>query len=152
MTYVSLDLIIPVILAATASFDLLKVFGRDLMMLQQNSYRNERYTRWFSNSGESTSIGRIACCIGLLFLLVHHIPLLAGAAIATIITIWQSVRLSRVKYKKPLVWTARAKRIYAVMIALAVIAATVFGACFGIKILCVTLMLQLVVSNRKSVV
>ncbi len=73
MTYVSLDLIIPVILAATASFDLLKVFGRDLMMLQQNSYRNERYTRWFSNSGESTSIGRIACCIGLLFLLVHHI-------------------------------------------------------------------------------
>lgn len=146
MTYVSLDLIIPVILAATASFDLLKVFGRDLMMLQQNSYRNERYTRWFSNSGESTSIGRIACCIGLLFLLVHHIPLFAGAAIATIITIWQSVRLSRVKYKKPLVWTARAKRIYAVMIALAVIAATVFGACFGIKILCVTLMLQLVVS------
>lgn len=146
MTYDSLDLTLSVILTVTASSDLLKVFSRDLMMLQQNSYRNERYTRWFSQSGESTNIGRIFCCIGLLFLMVHHIPFFAGAAVAAIITVWQFVNLWHAKYKKPLVWTARAKRIYGVMTALAAIAAVLFGVLFGLRGACITLMLLLVIS------
>ncbi|MDE6528167.1 MAG: UDP-N-acetylmuramoyl-tripeptide--D-alanyl-D-alanine ligase [Muribaculaceae bacterium] len=146
MTYDSLNIILSIVLAVTASLDLFKVFSRDLMMLQQNSYRNERYMRWFSNAGESTNPGRIACCIGLLFLLVHHIPFFAGAAVAVIITAWQLIRLCRITYKKPLVWTSRAKRIYGVMLALAAIAAAGFGIAFGMKALCVTLMLLLVIS------
>lgn len=146
MTYDSLDLTLAVILAAAASSDLLKVLSRDLMMLQQNSYRNERYFRWFSNSGESTNIGRIFCCIGLLFILVHHIPFFAGAAVATTITLWQCVNLFRAKYKKPLVWTARARRIYGVMIALSTIAVALAGVFFGMRALCIILMLLLVVS------
>ena len=81
------DTVLAIVLTITAAIDLMKVFGRDLMMLQQNSYRNERYYRWFSQSGESTSTGRIFGCIGLLFLLVHHVPFVGGAAIATIITL-----------------------------------------------------------------
>ena len=50
-------------LAATAALDLWQGYKRDLMMLQQNSYRNERYTAWFNKSGESTNIGRIFCCL-----------------------------------------------------------------------------------------
>ena len=146
MTYESLDLISSIILAVAAAADLTKVFSRDLMMLQQNSYRNERYTRWFTKSGESTSLGRIFCCIGLLFLLVHHIPFFAGAAVATVIAVWQCIALCRAKYKKPLVWTARAKRVYGMMTALTALAATVFGLIFGLNAMCVTLMLILVIS------
>lgn len=146
MTYDSLDIILSVTLSIAAVADLLKVFSRDLMMLQQNSYRNERYMRWFSNSGESTNIGRIFCCIGLLFLLVHHIPFFAGAAVAAIVCLWQFTRLCTAKYKKPLVWTPRAKRIYGVMLALTACAATGLGIAFGLKALCVTLMLILVIS------
>ncbi|MDE6353273.1 MAG: hypothetical protein K2K88_09105, partial [Muribaculaceae bacterium] len=29
---------------------------RDLMMFQQNSYRPERYSRWASQTGESTTV------------------------------------------------------------------------------------------------
>ena len=31
-------------------------FRRDLMMLQQNSYRNERYNRWLHTSQDTTSV------------------------------------------------------------------------------------------------
>ena len=76
MSAMTIAIITGSILSATAMLDLIKVFFRDLMMLQQNSYRNERYMKWFSQSGESTSIGRIFCCIGMLFLMVHHLPFL----------------------------------------------------------------------------
>mgnify|MGYP000013662931 CR=1 FL=1 len=32
---------------------------RDLMMLQQNSYRNDRYMRWLRASGDTTSVIRL---------------------------------------------------------------------------------------------
>lgn len=34
---------------------------RDLMMFQQNSYRADRYRRWLSASGDTTSAG---ACVG----------------------------------------------------------------------------------------
>ena len=39
-------------LVATSLLDMWAVYARDLMMLQQNSYRRERYYRWFSQSGD----------------------------------------------------------------------------------------------------
>ena len=146
MTLSNLDILLSCILAATAVLDMTKVFSRDLMMLQQNSYRKERYMRWFSQSGESTGMGRILCCIGLMFLLVHHIPLFAGAAIGIMITLWQFIGLCKKKYKKPLAWTPRAKRIYGVMFALAAIISTPIGIFFGVKGLVITFMAILVVS------
>ena len=38
---------------------------RDLMMLQQNSYRNSRYMQWLRESGDSTSMSRL--CILIIF-------------------------------------------------------------------------------------
>ncbi len=146
MTLTNLDITFASILAATAVIDMTKVFSRDLMMLQQNSYRNDRYMRWFSQSGESTNTGRIFCCIGLMFLLIWHIPLFAGAAIGIVITMWQFTSLCRKKYKKPLVRTPRAKRIFGTMAAITAIISAVIGVFAGIKFLAVTLMAILIVS------
>ncbi|MDE7236905.1 MAG: hypothetical protein K2N66_03670, partial [Paramuribaculum sp.] len=34
-------------------------YARDLMMLQQNSYRSERYRSWLRQSGDTTSVTRL---------------------------------------------------------------------------------------------
>lgn len=146
MSAMTIAIITGSILSATAMLDLIKVFFRDLMMLQQSSYRNERYMKWFSQSGESTSIGRIFCCIGMLFLMVHHLPFFAGAIVASIITIWQFIILSTKRYKKPLVWTPRARRIFVTMVGLAAITSIIPGILFGLRIFCIILMAILVVS------
>lgn len=141
-----INLIFGIILMATALADMWVVFARDLMMLQQNSYRADRYWRWFSQSGESTNVGRILCCVALLFILVHHIPFFAGAAIAVIITGGQFVHLVRKKYKKPLVWTPRVRRICAVMWTLAVVIGLVAWLLLGLKGACGMLLAMLIIS------
>lgn len=85
---------------------------RDLMMLQLNSYRNERYGRWFKQSEESTSSMRILSCVALFLILVYNMPFVATSVVADVILLWEIVKLITSKYKKPLVWTARAKRIF----------------------------------------
>lgn len=142
----NLNLIFGCLLALTSVCDMWAVFSRDLMMLQQNSYRNERYYKWFSNSGESTEIGRVCCCVALLFLLVNHVPFFAGAVIGIMVTLWQFISLIRKKYKKPLVWTSRAKRIFSVMWALSLIITAVALMLWGIEGACVLVLLILVVS------
>ena len=47
---------------------------RDLMMYQQNSYRNERYRRWRSSSGDSTSRWRLCGLTIFLISLVRFSP------------------------------------------------------------------------------
>lgn len=103
---------------------------RDLMMLQQNSYMNDRYVRWFNQSGESTNYIRIGACISLLLCLVRHIPYWAGMGCALLIMVWISVSLFSRKYKKPLVVTKRVRRLFAciAILNIAVIAISyVFG-------------------------
>ncbi len=141
-----LNIIFGCLLAVVSLCDMWTVFARDLMMLQQNSYRNERYYRWFSNSGESTQLGRVFCCVALLFLLIQRVPFYAGSVVGIMVAVWQCVVLMRKKYKKPLVWTPRARRIFVVMW---VIALALSGCAFllwGLKGFCVVLMLLLVVS------
>lgn len=48
-------------LIVIAVINLVMEMKRDLMMLQQNSYRNERYRRWLSTSGDTTSMGTPSC-------------------------------------------------------------------------------------------
>lgn len=134
------------VLAGAAALDMWAVYARDLMMLQQNSYRRERYYRWFSQSGESTNIGRIMCCIALLFLLVRHIPFFAGATVGVIILVCQAVGLFRKKYKKPLVWTPRVRRICGVMWAISAVIAAACGIWLGLQAMCVAMTAMLVLS------
>lgn len=104
---------------------------RDLMMMQQNSYRIERYNRWLKTSGDTTSMMRLlGMCVFLASLVSFARPALSMVLIG-IFAVCGFISLSRRKYKKPLVWTARCKRIFGVCMVLCVIVVgvtVVFGA------------------------
>lgn len=122
--------IIAILLAVTAAYF---EFKRDLMMLQQNSYRNERYHRWLSTSQDTTSTMRLVTgAVALASLSTLSVPMVTVGLVA-VISILNIFSLAGKKYKKPLVMTNRAKRIFATMSALAVI---VIGAVLWICLAC----------------
>lgn len=106
---------------------------RDLMMLQQNSYRNERYMRWLRGSQDTTSTSRLIA-IAILFLsLTSFCPNFIGAYLILLFSVFNSFRFIKAKYKKPLVFTNRARRIYIVASILAIILICVGAFAFGIS-------------------
>lgn len=127
MTNIELNTAIEIFLLISSLMALAIVMKRDLMMLQLNSYRNERYVRWFNQSNESTSYFRIGACIALFMILIRQFPFLSTGSVAIVLMLWISVSLGRKKYKKPLVFTKRATRIYIVMWILSVAIAGVVG-------------------------
>lgn len=116
-----------VIMIVTAAY-MIVCFKHDIQMLQQNSYRPERYWRWLKkNLIDSWKLADIA----LLFLLVA--PSLLEAAPSALVTgiacCVMTVMMLRQKYKKPLVFTNRVKRIYAVTSVLALGASVATAIC-----------------------
>ncbi|MBQ2046955.1 MAG: UDP-N-acetylmuramoyl-tripeptide--D-alanyl-D-alanine ligase [Muribaculaceae bacterium] len=109
--------IVPVI----ALLNLFLELKRDLMMLQQNSYRNERYMRWLKNSQDTTSMPRLTACVVLGFSISTYCPTNVAMYLIILFAVFNSARLLRAKYKKPLVFTNRARRIYGVAVAISVI-------------------------------
>ncbi|MCM1519193.1 MAG: UDP-N-acetylmuramoyl-tripeptide--D-alanyl-D-alanine ligase [Lachnoclostridium sp.] len=116
--------------AAILIFALINVwveFRRDVMMMQQNSYRIDRYRRWLTVSGDTTSYMRLIA--GAVVLASFTITGTTTIAL-TIIgfdAIVNSVNLARRKYKKPLVVTPRVRRILAMMCLLAVVTLVAAG-------------------------
>ncbi len=89
-------------------------FKHDIHMLQQNSYRIDRYWKWLNRSGDISSATRLVN-VGVLFLLFSTLLTPALNAIIVAITcIVQGVIVMRQKFKKPLVFTRRVWRIYGV--------------------------------------
>ena len=119
------------VIACIAALNLFAELKRDLMMMQQNSYRIDRYRRWLSASADTTSWPRL---IGMAVFLVSLVAFADSRWSMGIIAAFAGgnlIALSTRSYKKPLVWTARAKRIYAmatVLVAIVVALAVVFGA------------------------
>lgn len=113
--------------ALIATANTAKEYQRCLMMLQQNSYRSERYRCWLRQSADSTSVTRLVGMAVFLVAMVTWSTTDWSMAMMMLFGLLNVVALSRVKYKKPLVWTARVKRLYGVMAALsaALIAAAV---------------------------
>ena len=105
-------------------------FRRDLMMLQQNSYRNERYNRWLHASQDTTSVMRLVSgAVVLASMSTLSVPFV-GMILITVVSLVNIVTLSRRKYKKPLVMTQRAWRILLTMLVLSfvvVVPAAVIG-------------------------
>ncbi len=101
---------------------------RDLMMYQQNSYRPDRYRRWMREAGESTRTSRLVAMAVCMFMLVRFIHPVVALAVAAVFAVWETALLYRRKYKKPLVFTARARRIYAVSAILTAVFAAVVAA------------------------
>ncbi len=90
-------------------------FSRDVMMMQQNSYRIDRYRRWLDQSGDTTSIMRLVSLV-IIFLTAAFVKIeVVWMSLIAVDSLINSVILLRRKYKKPLVYTARVKRILTVM-------------------------------------
>lgn len=107
-----------VLLALSA---LLIEYKRDLMMLQQNSYRINRYMRWLRISADTTSTPRIIAMLVALLALAQFAPRVWAAVIIGVFSAGSALVLFKAKYKKPLAWTRRARRIYAVQIVVSII-------------------------------
>ena len=92
----------------------------DVHMFQHNSYRVERYARWF-RSGHK--FGRAAVIAALAVAGVFDIPYFSVAAI--VIMLWIAWKEFRTVYKKPIVYTMRVKRLF---VTAAILTAAVIGA------------------------
>lgn len=115
-----------ILVALLAILNVAAEFARDLMMFQQNTYRADRYGHWLNESGDTTSVPRLIGIFVFLLALAGFSFRLPAAVIIGVFCLWNFLVLIRRKYKKPLVWTMRARRIAAVVWALAA-AITVVG-------------------------
>lgn len=95
---------------------------RDLMMLQQNSYRNNRFRLWMKQSGESSKLPRLIGMGVFLLSCFRGMPEAATSIMVGLFSLIMLIVLLKAKYKKPLVFTKRAWRIYSVDIALVLVA------------------------------
>lgn len=107
-------LIMEMILAIVVVVYLALVFKREMQMMQQNSYRNERYGRWLEMNNEYSSISRITDMALAVLLLstfgrLGFVPVIVG-----IVLVVKIVSELKKKYKKPVVFTRRVWRLYAV--------------------------------------
>lgn len=96
-------------------------YTRVLMMMQQNSYRPERYMRWLRSSGDTTSYPRIAGFLVLFAAMAAFTIPVWGMILMALFGSGLAITLFRRKYKKPLVWTPRVRRILAVMLVISAI-------------------------------
>ena len=119
--FLSTIAILSIIALAAALFATFVEFKRDLMMLQQNSYRPNRYRRWLTTSQDTTSAIRLVSgAVALAAMSSLSVPFV-GMSLIILISVINILRLTRKRYKKPLVFTPRACRIYAVMSLLTVL-------------------------------
>ena len=93
-------------IAATLFF--LVIAKYDIHMFQLTSYRNNRYFRWLI-PGNIISLKRI---FALLMLAAAFIPGYYGIALAACITVASYIHCFREKFKTPLVYTMRVKRLF----------------------------------------
>ena len=99
---------------AAAAVNMCLELSRDLMMFQQNSYMAHRYRGWLNKSKDTTSMWRL-CALVILFIALSSFSNARGAMVLCgVFAIVSAISLFGKKYKKPLVWTARARRIWAV--------------------------------------
>lgn len=92
-------------------------FKFDIQMFQQNSYRLNRYWKWLGpNIASAWRLTDIACIL-LLFSVLLPAP--ADTFIVAVVAIVKTGLILRRKYKKPLVFTRRVWRLYALTAGLA---------------------------------
>lgn len=106
-----LSAIIAILALLSSGLTLFLELRRDLMMLQQNSYRKDRYLNWLSSSGDTTSINRLIGMAVVLGSLVISNLVIVYASLILFFCLATSYNLLTAHYKKPLVMTQRASRL-----------------------------------------
>lgn len=114
--------ILAALTVATAAFYLWQVFKFDLQMMQQNSYRNDRYFKWWKMSKDYGSMSRLTD-LAVFLLLVSMFAKVITIPIAIVVFAAKATTLAKKKYKKPLVMTKRVWRLMSAMIVVSVIIA-----------------------------
>lgn len=106
------------LVTALALFNTWMEMRRDLMMLQQNSYRNERYRRWLTASADTTGPWRLTALIIFFICLFPMATHNGGILLTGIFCAAHGISLCRRKYKLPLKVTPRVRRLASVFILL----------------------------------
>ncbi|MCH5319159.1 MAG: UDP-N-acetylmuramoyl-tripeptide--D-alanyl-D-alanine ligase [Paramuribaculum sp.] len=119
----ALIIIIFAIINLAALWNLGLELRRSLMMMQQNSYRIDRFRNWLTTSGDSTSWPRLIGLIVFFLSLVTFSDIRLSMGFVLAFSAGCVIYLSSRKYKKPLVMTKRAWRIFitGVVLSLAII-------------------------------
>lgn len=129
----TIEIILTSVVLAIMVLNMCAELKRTLMMLQQNSYRAERYSRWLAESKDTTSPWRL-CGVIILFISLSTLSRPYGAlALIAIFGAINSYNLLKAKYKKPLAWTARSRRIYGTSLVLTAAICVAAVALFGHK-------------------
>ena len=79
----------------------------DIHMFQHNSYRVERYARWYRSNSNILRSALIAFLVALSFIPVYKWAVLTAIALTMFSEAWREFRAT---YKKPIVYTMRVKR------------------------------------------
>ncbi len=93
-------LILTTLLAIAAVANLWYAYKSDLQMLQQNSYRNDRYFRWWKASNNYYSVNRIIDLIVLLLMLSQFSKLYVVIPIAIIALATKVILAAKKKIQK----------------------------------------------------
>lgn len=107
-------------------------FKHDIHMLQQNSYRLDRYWRYLKKD-DISSAWRLFDIAFLFLLFSPRLDLRLTLLLITLMALYKSVALLRRKFKKPLVFTNRVKRIYGVTALLAGGSYVALALCIGFR-------------------
>ncbi|MDE6819219.1 MAG: hypothetical protein K2J09_08600, partial [Muribaculaceae bacterium] len=113
-------MILSIVALTLCALALVAEFSRTLMLVQQNSYRIDRFRRSLAAMGDSTSFAKLFGIVFALAATIRGVPeVMALAGLGLFSMIMVILRLSaRRKYKHPLVWTPRVRRIFGVMLLL----------------------------------
>lgn len=146
-------LIVFIVLAVVSVVLFGTVVSKDLQMLQQNSYRNERYIRWITTSGDTLSPRRLlnAALFILMISMFSQSIFVIGLVLITMIT--ECIVLLTRKSKKPLVFTKRVWRLFLTVNIMTWIVAVVVASfinntsCFEIHTFAIVMMLAIPLSS-----
>lgn len=111
-------LVCHILIVVIAALAVASEFARTLMMVQQNSYRIDRYNRYLSTSGETTSMPKMCAMLLALASLVPGVPDVVSLPVIGVFFLWMLLRQWQLQktYKHPVVWTPRVKRLFATML------------------------------------
>lgn len=87
-------------------------FKHDIHMLQQNSYRPERYWRWLRKGDISSTWRLVDVAMVFLLLATNLLPFQLASLLIAIVCVTKVFLIFNKKFKKPLVFTRRVWRIY----------------------------------------
>lgn len=105
-------MIVDILFAITAIALMLVEMKWDMQMMQQNSYRNERFIKWLRTSNDYAGVSRLTDLVMLVLALSEFMASWPVKLILVAAIIAKCIAAFMKKYKKPLVFTRRVLRLY----------------------------------------